>query len=394
MDIEKIRKDFPMLQKPEKPIYFDNACTTLKPQSVIDAIAGYYSGYSGCAGRSAHHIAKRTDQEFELARQKIAKFVGTDEHHLVFTRNTTESLNLVASSLQLPKGKTEIVTTIMEHHSAYLPFKSKYGNSVKVVKNISSIAEWEAAITDATGLIVVHGVNNTIGTSPPLDRIVKLARDKGALIMVDGAQAVPHSEISMKKSGFDFLAFSGHKMLGPTGIGGLAMSERAFGMLEPFIIGGGTVETVTLENIKYLTTQKRFEAGIQHYAGAIGLAAAVDYLSKVGMANIAKHEHRLIDEMQKRSAEITSLKLYGDFKDKKSAIMAFNLGNLPAHQVTMMLDSMSKICTRSGVFCAEPAMTFIGAGNGAVRASLYLYNTLGELDIFFNRLEEISKTLS
>lgn len=397
MNVDEIRKDFPILQKDKPPIYFDNACTTLKPGSVIEAVQDYYRNYSGCAGRSMHHLAKKTEENFELARHDISKFVGSKESELVFTKNTTEALNLVAVSLDLPENKNEIVLTTLEHHSAYLPFYKKSARDkakLNIVQNISSLEEWQEKITSKTGIVVLHGINNTIGTGPPLKEIVKIAHDVDALVLVDGAQSVPHSIVDFKKQDFDFLAFSGHKMLGPTGIGCLVGKEELLKKLDLFILGGGTAEEVKLNSMKYLAVPHKFEGGIQHYAGAIGLGAAVEYLKKIGMENIVAHEKKLIVEMEKRAAEIEQLQIYGNFKEKKSAIFTFNIKGVEAHQVTIMLDKMSRICTRSGVFCAQPGMEFLGADNGAVRTSLYIYNTVEELNTFFNKLEELAKTLS
>ncbi|MBI5133553.1 MAG: cysteine desulfurase [Thaumarchaeota archaeon] len=396
IDVEEIRNDFPILQKKDPPIYFDNACTTLKPSSVIQAVVQYYSAYSGCAGRSAHHLAKQTDEDFELARQNIAKFVNSGSEELAFTKNTTEAINLVAKSLDLPSSKNEIVTTIMEHHSAYLPFYERCKETkakLSTIQNPTSLAEWNEKINKTTGLIVVHGINNTLGTGTPIAEIVKIAHDTDAYVMVDGAQSVPHSITDFRKYDLDFLAFSGHKMLGPTGIGCLIGKQELLRKIRPFIVGGGTIETVNTNGVRYLDNVHRLEGGIQHYAGAVGLSAAVSYLKKIGMENIENYEKALISEMEKRAKEIENLTVYGNFKEKKSAILTFNLSGIPAHQVTLMLDKMKGICTRSGVFCAQPAMESLGAKDGAVRASLYLYNSIQEIDVFFNTIEEIAKTL-
>lgn len=394
INTEVTRTDFPMLAKGNTPIYFDNACTTLKPLSVIEAMTDYYKNYSGCAGRSMHHIAKKTEEEVELARHNIAKFINARESEIVFTKNTTEAINLVANSIVLPENKNEIVTTIMEHHSAYLPFyrKSKGERSkISIIKNVNSLEEWLDKINKKTGIVVVHAINNTLGTSPPINDIVRIAHESDALILVDGAQSVPHSTTNFKRSDFDFLAFSGHKMLGPTGIGCLVAKKELLESMEPFIIGGGTIEVVGLESASYLKPPKKFEGGIQNYSGIIGLSAAVAYLNKIGMSNIELYEKRLICEIERTVAEIDNLIIYGSFKGKKSAIFTFNIRGMEPHQVTIMLDKMAKICTRSGVFCAQPAMEFLGAGNGAVRASLYFYNTIDEIEIFFDNLKKISE---
>ncbi len=396
MDVEKIRKDFRIFERKNAPIYFDNACTTFKPIQVIEAMSSYFEDYPACAGRSMHHLGKKADEQFELARHDIAKFVSAGDDEIVFTKNTTEAMNLVANSFELPKDKNEIVTTIMEHHSALLPFRRKSENegiTLTTVNNVASIEEWEEKVTKKTGIVVVHAVNNTIGTAPPLKEIVKIAHDYGALVLVDGAQGVPHSSTNFRDSNFDFLAFSGHKMLGPPGIGCLVAKKGLLAKMRPFIVGGGTIEHVKADSVTYLQGPHKFEGGIQNYSGAIGLSAACGYLKKIGMANIEEHEKKLIAGMEKRASELKNIAVYGNFRDKKSAVFTFNINGVTAHQVTLMLDRMRRICTRSGVFCAQPAMEFLGAGNGAVRASLYIYNTLEELELFFTAVEEIAKTL-
>ena len=396
MNIEAIRADFPMLAKGNAPIYFDNACTSLKPINVIDAINSYYYTYSGCSGRSMHHIAKKTEERFELARGNIANFVNARQEEVIFTKNTTEAINLVANSIVFQADKKNIVTTIMEHHSAYLPFYElckRRRIELDTVHDINSLKEWSQKITKETALVVTHAINNTLGTGPDLKEITNLTHQNNALILVDGAQSVPHALTNFKRNDIDFLAFSGHKMLGPTGIGCLVSKTGLMEGLNPFIVGGGTIEEVKSDKVKYLNAPHKFEGGIQNYAGAIGLSAAVDYLKKIGMGYIEAYEKRLTAETEKRASEIDNLIIYGNFEDKKSAIFTFNIKDVEPHQVTIMLDKMKKICTRSGVFCAQPAMEFLGAPNGAVRASLYFYNTFEELDIFFNCLETVAKTL-
>ncbi|MFA6214516.1 MAG: aminotransferase class V-fold PLP-dependent enzyme [Candidatus Micrarchaeia archaeon] len=396
MDIKKIRADFPVLQS-SKAIYFDSACTSLKPRQVIDAEAAYYSDMSACAGRSHHSLAKRTDGAFEASRARVARFINAKPSELVFTKNATEALNLVVRSMDYSSRK-KIVTTPLEHHSLLLPImeQERRGAAKAAYLRISpdgSIDESSlSAIDSSTALVAVHHTTNTTGMRAPLERIVKAAHDAGALVLVDGAQGVPHSRVDFQRLGCDFLAFSGHKMCGPTGIGCLAGKEEAFGKLDTFIVGGETVESVSLTSAKFLAAPKRFEAGIQNYAGAIGMASACGYLSRIGMQNIEEHEGRMARALIDAISSIPNSTIYGSpDPSRRCALASFNLKGVSAHQAALMADSMAKIALRSGVFCAEPAANALGFGRGAVRASLYLYNTEEEVRIFAETLGKISK---
>jgi len=396
MDVDKLRADFPVLQS-SKAIYFDSACTTLKPRIVIDAESGYYSELSACAGRSHHSLAKRTEEKFEASRERIARFVGAGKGQLVFTKNTTEALNLVIRSLDYSSRK-KIVATPLEHHSLLLPIMEQQRRGVAKmemlgVRQDGTIDESSLSLIDrGTALVAVHHTTNTTGMRAPLEKIVKAAHDAGALVLVDGAQGVPHSRVDFSRLGADFLAFSGHKMCGPTGIGCLVGKKEAFEGLDTFIVGGETVETVSLQGVKWKAAPKRFEGGIQNYAGAIGLAAACDYLAKIGMQNIEEHEKRMARALIEAINAIPGSAIYGSpDPSKRCALVSFNLKGVSAHQAALMADSLGKIAMRSGVFCAEPAANALGFGKGAARASLYLYNTGEEVRIFAETMGKIAK---
>jgi cysteine desulfurase/selenocysteine lyase len=398
MDPNKIREDFPLLKK-RKVIYFDNACMSLKSQQVIDAVNAYYTEYSGCAGRSLHKIGKETEEHFEGARAKIAKFIGADAKEVVFSKNTTESINLVARCLDFSK-RSKVVTSNMEHHSALLPFQmlaKQKEISLDFVyadkEGITNIEGWKEKIGRQTRLVVVHHTTNAVGTRAPLKEIVKIAHDAGALVLVDGAQGVPHAPVNFRKEGYDFLAFSGHKMLGPTGTGCLVARSSLLEEMPPFIVGGETIEKVTLDSVVFAKPPHKFEGGLQHYAGFIGLGAAADYLNKIGMQDVERHEKELAKEIITEIAGISKVQLLGPSdSSKRAAIATFNIQGMAAHQVAIMLDSLAGIAVRSGVFCAEPAMTWMGAPQGAVRASLYVYNTKEEISVFSETLSKIAKT--
>ena len=281
MDAEKIRRDFPVLSS-RKEIYFDSACTSLKPIQVIDAERNYYEKISGCAGRSAHAMAKETDAAFSDARRKVAKFVGAKEGETVWVKNTTEALNLVIRSFDY-SSRRKIVTTKLEHHSLLLPIMEQQRRGIVKMEYLPVGREGgfdEAALSQLidknTALVAVHHTTNTTGMRAPLEKMVKIAHDSGAAVLVDGAQGVPHSRVDFARLGADFLCFSGHKMLGPTGIGCLVAREDALEKLDTFMVGGETVESVKGSGVIFKKGLKRFEAGIQNYAGATGLAAACE----------------------------------------------------------------------------------------------------------------------
>lgn len=381
-----VRKDFPLTQK---VVYFDNACTTLKPQQVIDAVVGYYKDFPGCAVRSQHRLAKRAHKEFEAARVRIARFVDAKPEEVIFTKNTTEALNLAFSSIAR-KGKA--VTSVMEHHSVLLPLRKNFSQIEYVKPDLKGdFAEqaWLEAVGGAS-VVATHLVNNTISTSPPLHAIVKAARESNALVVVDAAQGVPHKKVSFRKGGFDLMAFSGHKMLGPTGIGCLIAREEVQKEMKEFMVGGGTVETVSLEGQAFFSNVHRFEAGIQDYAGGIGLAAACDYLDKVGLEKVALHEKAVADALDKRLTEL-GVEVIGS--KNRGGLVLFNVPGVEPHEVELLLDELAAVAVRAGAFCAMPALAHLGYPKGAVRASCYLYNSLQEVDRFADAVKQI-KALS
>ncbi|MCX6767622.1 MAG: aminotransferase class V-fold PLP-dependent enzyme [Candidatus Micrarchaeota archaeon] len=394
---ESIRRDFPLLRN-RKITYFDNACTTLKPQAVIDAVNGYNSEYSGCAhGRSPHRLSRDAEAAFEGARRKVAEFVGARANELLWTRNTTEGLNLVSRTIDFSK-RQNVVTTVMEHHSALLPFQL-LAKSGKIALDFVgadgagrvSTKSFEEKISGKTRLVVVHHTTNTTGTTAPLQEITKIAHDNGALVLVDGAQGVPHKAVDFGRMGADFFAFSGHKMLGPTGIGCLVGRRAALEELAPFIVGGGTVTSVSLESCTFDKLPSRLEGGTQDLAGGIGLGAAADYLKKVGMHRVEEHEKKLAKALIEGLGSVEGVKIYGplDWREK-CAVVSFNVGKMDPREVALMLDHRG-FAVRSGFFCAEPAMRHLGAPHGAVRASLYLYNTEDEIGAFLAELKKIAR---
>ena len=392
-----VKHDFPFLVKNPSLVYFDSACTSLKPQQVIDAEVSYYTDFGACGSRSGHKFGKLTSEKIQQSRETIAKFVNASSEEIIFTRNTSEGLNLVINSLDFSKRR-KVVTTIMEHHSVLLPLlrKRDEGTIELIVltaenqnkKNSSggviSLEQWKNAVDKNTCLVVTNSATNTTGFRQNIGEIAKNCHDNGALICVDGAQGVPHFTTDFSRREIDFLCFSGHKMLGPTGIGCLIAKRQAQEKLKPFLLGGGTVKTVSLEKIVPLANYERFEAGIQHYAGIFGLAAACEYLKKLGMKNVEEHENKLGVELRK-VVENSGATIYG----ANGGIISFNFSKAAPHEVALMLDKQN-IAVRSGFFCAQPAMENLGAKDGAVRASCYVYNDVEEVKRFGEALKKLS----
>jgi len=391
-----VLKDFPILAKNPKLVYLDSACTSLKPRQVIDAEVSYYEELGACGGRSSHALGRKTSERTEEAREKVAAFVGAEASGLVWTKNTTEGLNTVTNGLDYSK-KNRVVTTVLEHHAVLLPLM-KLRDRGKIRLEIVgcgsdgtvSAERWARAIDKETALVVTNNGTNTTGWKGNAREVAKIAHDNGALICIDGAQGVPHSRTDFKREGFDFLCFSGHKMLGPTGIGALVAKKELLDKLDPLVSGGGTVKTVTHGKIDPMDDQTRFEAGVQHYAGILGLAAACGYLKKTGMGNVEAHEKTLgaalLEQLRAAGAAV-----YGpQDMAAHSALCSFNLKGGKAHDVALMLDKHN-IAVRSGFFCAQPAMEALGARDGAVRASAYVYNTLDDVRKFGDALLKLGK---
>jgi len=389
------RNDFPVLEKNPSLVYLDSACTSLKPKAVIEAEMSYYTELGACAGRSSHRLGIKTNQKVEEAREKVAGFVGAKAEELVWTRNTTEGLNIIANSFDFSKRK-KVVTSVMEHHSVLLPFMRLRDNG-KITLEVVNCDEsgtigtnrWAEKIDRDTALVVTHSWNNTAGTGNDTRQLAKLAHDNGALICIDGAQGVPHRRTDFRRDSLDFLCFSGHKMLGPTGIGALVAKKEHLNKLDPLLTGGGTVKTVSLEKIEPVADQTRFEAGVQHYSGMIGFGAACDYLKKLGMENVEAHEKELAKALLEQLNAAGAI-VYGPKTDNHEALYSFNFRNAKPHDVALMLDKQD-MAVRSGFFCAQPALEALGAKDGAVRASGYIYNTVEDVKKFGDTLQKLKE---
>ncbi|HLD58188.1 MAG TPA: cysteine desulfurase [archaeon] len=402
LDTEKIRSEFPILQKQASGkgfVYLDSACTSLKPKPVIDAMNAYYTEFTACAGRSVHKFAKKTEEEFSVARRKIAKFINAKPEEIIWTKNTTEALNLVALGFPLEKGDS-VLTTNLEHSSGLLPWhmRSEKGIELDFVscnkQGEFSLEDFEKKITRKTKIVSVIHASNVTATVSPLKEIAKIAHDNKALVLADSAQSVPHFPVDVKKLGIDFLAFSGHKMLGPTGIGCLYARRELLEKINPLVLGGSTITDTDLHRHVLADVPMRLEAGIQNYAGAIGLGTAVDFLSKIGMENIEAHEKELSKILVEGLLEIPNLELIGPSdSQKRSALASFNIRGMEPHEIALMLNDKN-FFVRSGMHCAYPIHKFLNFPKGSVRASLYLYNSKEEAKLFVEELKGIAKNFS
>jgi len=401
LNIEKIRADFNILNKKNGsvPIYFDSACMSLKPNQVINAINDYYLNYPACAGRSSHKLGDTVTKKVKEARELIAKFINAeDENEIIFTRNTTEGANLFANSIGLKKGDIVLISD-KEHNSNLVPWlllRDKLGIVVKIIPsnedgsfNLNNLSQM---ISGAKIVSIVH-TSNLDGATNPIKEIVEIAHKNNALVFLDAAQSIAHKKIDVKDLDVDFLAFSGHKMLGPTGTGVLYGKYKLLEKLEPFIVGGDTVLYSTYTSYKFLPIPEKFEAGLQDYAGIIGLGEAVKYLSQFDFKDIKEHELKLNTYITEELGKIKQIKIIGpkDPKDR-SGIINFYIDDTDMHKFAIMLDEMANISIRSGQHCVNSWFDSKKIFNSA-RVSLYLYNTMEEAETFITNLNKIIKIL-
>ena len=400
LDVEKIRKDFPILNVKVhgKPlIYLDNAATTQKPKTVINAVTDYYENYNANIHRSIHKLGEEATAAYEEAHSKVANFINARFEEIIFTKGTTEGLNLLAYSLTNDlRAGDEIVISQMEHHSNFVPWQQlalKKKLKLKFIEiDENGLLKEDSInenITDKTKIVSITHVSNVLGTVNDVKEIGKIAHENDALFIVDAAQSVPHILVDVKKIDCDFLAFSGHKMLGPTGIGGLYGKKELLQGMEPFLYGGEMIKEVTFEQTKFNDLPWKFEAGTMNIAQGIGLGAAIDYLNKIGMKNIENYENELVSYAMKRLSEIKEIEIYGPDADKRSGLVAFNVKDVHAHDTATILDG-DGIAVRAGHHCAMPLASVLGIAASA-RASFYLYNTKEEIDKLAEGINKVIK---
>lgn len=384
MNTDKIRKDFPILEK--GIVYLDSACMSLKPRSVIEAMNDYYYNYPSCGERSSHRLGKKVTEEYEKARKKTARFIGAKTEELIFTRNTTESINLVANSLKL-KATDTVITSDKEHNSNFLPWMKYHHVTVPTRNSRFDMAAFRNAINKNVRIVSMVHTSNIDGETFPVKEIGETVHDQGAVFMLDGAQSVPHKEIDVKKLGCDILAFSGHKMLGPS-IGCLYVRKEISENMEPFMVGGGTVQDVVKEKPIFLKPPELFEAGLQNYAGAIGLGAAIDYLESVGLKNIEKHEIAINEIITEGLSSIKNAAIIGGSPEERGGIVSFNINGIDSKELAIMLDSYN-IMVRGGFHCCHNWFNTHEI-RGSVRASLYFYNNKVDAEKFVAAIKKVA----
>jgi len=400
LDIERVRADFPILHQetPEgKPLaYLDNAASSQRPRPVIDAVVNVYEQCYANVHRGVHRLSERSTDLYEQAREKVAAFIGAaDPLEVIFTSGTTAGINLVARAwgdANLRAGD-EILLTIMEHHSNIVPWRQLAERTGAVIRHAPitedgrlDLDEFDRMLTDRTRLVAVTAVSNVLGVINPVEEIVRRARLAGARVLIDAAQSVPHEQSNVQTLGADFVAFSGHKMLAPTGIGALWARRELLESMPPFLGGGSMIRRVTVDGFEPDDPPAKFEAGTPPIAGAIGLGAAVDYLSEIGVEAIAAHERALAEQAHRALESLGGVRILGPAPEHKAGIVSFVLEGVHAHDVAQILDR-HVVAIRAGHHCAMPLHKQLGV-TASARASFYLYNTPAEVERLVEGLED------
>ena len=395
MDQENIIRDFPILQN-RKITYLDSGATSQKPIQVMNAIDEYYKKYNANVHRGAYSLSIEATEAYENTRTKIAKFINArNSEEIIFTKNATESLNLVAYSYGMENlsKDDEIVISIMEHHSNLVPWQkvSKVTGAKLNYMYINdefelSDEEIESKITDKTKIVGITHVSNVLGTVNNIQKIIKYAHKKGAVVVVDASQSIPHMRIDVQKLDADFLVFSGHKMLAPLGIGVLYGKKELLNKMTPFLMGGDMIEYVYEQDTTFAPLPNKFEAGTQNIEGVIGLGAAIDYINKIGYENIQKIEDEVVSYAREKLMQLDFITLYmTPNKENHHGVISFNIKGVHPHDVASILDG-SGVCVRSGNHCAQPLMRFLGI-DSTCRASFYFYNTKEDVDKLIEALK-------
>lgn len=400
-DVTKIREDFPILSRKvyDRPlVYLDNGATTQKPLCVLDAMREEYLNVNANVHRGVHYLSQQATDLHEQAREKVRKFINAGSvNEIIFTRGTTESLNLVVSSFCdgfMGEGD-EVIVSVMEHHSNIVPWQlqaARKGISLRVIpmndKGELLLDEYEKLFTERTKIVSVTHVSNVLGTVNPVKEIVRIAHEHGVPVMVDGAQSTPHFAVDVQDIDCDFFAFSGHKMYGPTGVGVLYGKEDWLDRMPPYQGGGEMIENVSFEKTVFEHLPFKFEAGTPDYVATHGLATAIDYISSIGIDNISRHEQELTRYCMERMQEIDGIRLFGTANDK-DAVVSFLVGDIHHLDMGTLLDRLG-IAVRTGHHCAQPLMIRLGI-QGTVRASFAMYNTKEEIDVLVEGIKRVSK---
>lgn len=392
MDIEKIRDDFPIFQEREDLVYLDNAATSQKPEQVIERIEKFYSSENANTGRGIYELANDATRVYQEARRKVAEFLGANNDEIVFVRNSTEAENLLAHSLDFAG---DIVVSRMAHHSEQLPWRRKAEEEDHELKWLEtergriSLEDARQKIGEDTGLIAISHISNVFGAENPVNELVELAHDNDALVVLDGAQSVPHKPVDVKELEVDFLCFSGHKMLGPSGIGVLYGRKELLEEMEPYQLGGGMIRKVSEDDVRYEGAPEKFEAGTQNVAGAVGLAAAIDYLKDIGMEKVIEHDRKLVNKMIDGLEDIEGVDV---LSPEESTLVSFTTEFAHPHDVAEILNQ-NGVAVRAGHHCAQPQMELLDV-NGTTRASPYMYNTEEDVEKFLEAIKEVREVFS
>ena len=400
-DIQKVREDFPILDREVygKPlIYLDNGATTQKPRQVVEAITDEYYSVNANVHRGVHFLSQQATELHEASRETVRRFINArSSNEIVFTRGTTESINLLASSFadsQMKEGD-EVIVSVMEHHSNIVPWQLQAARKGIVLKVIPMndrgellLDEYEKLFSERTKLVSFAHVSNVLGTVNPAKEMIATTHAHGVPVLIDGAQSVPHMKVDVQDLDADFFAFSGHKIYGPTGVGVLYGKEEWLDKLPPYQGGGEMIQSVSFEKTTFNELPFKFEAGTPDYIGTTALAKALDYVSAIGMENIAAHEHELTLYAMQRLKEINGMRIFGE-AEHKSSVISFLVGNIHHLDMGTLLDRLG-IAVRTGHHCAQPLMIHMGI-EGTVRASFGLYNTKEEIDMLAAGIERVSR---
>lgn len=393
---ENVREDVPLLRGAHAPVYFDNACMTLKPDPVIAAVREYYEETPVCAGRSTYALARSVGENVAASREALAGLLGaTRPEEVVFTRNTTEAINLAAKGLDLPQGSV-VLTTDREHNSNLVPFQRLPGVRHEAVPGTTGgevdLEAWKGRLEQGdVSLVSVCHMSNLDGYVAPVEAIAQIAHDQGARVLVDGAQSVPHMPVDVEALGVDLFAFSVHKMMGPTGVGILWGRKEFLETLDPLVTGGSTIETTSLSGHTLLGSPGRFEAGLQDFAGLVAARAAVEYVDALGLQAVHAHEERLSSRLHE-GLEDRGVETIGAPSAKGNGIVSFSLEGIGIHELAVLLEDKGDVLVRAGLHCLDSWFDAQGLP-GSCRASLYAYNTMEEVEHVLALIDEIQAAM-
>ena len=398
---DKFKKDFPIFKNLPKLVYLDSAATSQRPKIVVDALKNFYEKENANIHRGIYTLSEDATKNYELVRKKIANFINSNADEIIFTKNATEGFNLLANTIKelISKDKNEIVLTDMEHHSNLLPwqnFAKKYKFKLKFIpltKNYElDYDKAKELINKKTAMISFTFVSNVLGTINDAQKLISLANTQKAMTIIDASQAIQHFKINVKKLNCDFLVFSSHKMMGPTGVGVLYGKKKLLEKMPPFLVGGGTIDSVDYENAVYLDPPRKFEAGTQNFADVIALGNSIDYLKQIGFDKIQKHESELFEYALEKMQKIKDIKIYNPGKNKSAPVISFNLQDIHPHDIAHILNDYN-IAIRAGHHCCMPLIKKLGIlgtckVSGVCRASLSIYNTKEDINKLITALKK------